>query len=207
MMTVLVMAGGRGRRLKAKVEKPLLDLCGKPLICWVLDALKKSLHIGSIIVVTSIYTPETSKVVRRLGFKVLEAPGKGYLADIHYAVKKLRLRGPVMVTSADLPLLKSKTVSLIIERFMESSKPALSVMVPLSLCTKLGFNSDLTLNINGKTVVPAGINILTAEMIDLEEIPEEKLILELEELAVNINTMEDLKNAERALYKALRTGQ
>jgi len=206
-MTALVMAGGRGRRLKAKVEKPLLDLCGKPLICWVLDALKKSLHIGSIVVVTSIYTPETSKVVGRLGFKVLEAPGKGYLADIHYAVKKLRLKGPVMVTSADLPLLKSKTVSLIIEHFMESGKPALSVMVPLSRCTKLGFNPDLTLNINGKTVVPAGINILTAEMIDLEEIPEEKLILELEELAVNINTMEDLKNAERALYKALRTGQ
>jgi len=201
VIKALIMAGGRSQRLKANVEKPLLALCGKPLICWVLDALKKSPHINRVVVVTSIHTPKTSRVARRLGVEVLEAPGKGYIADLHHAVKRLKLRGPVMIVSADLPLLKSETVSLIIERFMESGKPALSVMVPLSLCIRLGFNPDLTLNVNGRLLVPAGINIMTYEMIDLKDIPEEKHILELEELAANINTMEDLKIAEQMVSR------
>ena len=196
-VTVLVMAGGRGRRLKANVEKPLLNLHGKPLIRWVLDALKGSRHVGRIIVVASRHTPETLKAALKFGVEVLKAPGKGYLADIHYTVRRLGLKGPIMVVSCDLPLLRSETVSLIVERFMESGKPALSVMVPLGLCVRLGFSPDLTLNVDGRLLVPAGINIVTAEMIDLDEIPEERLVLELEELAANINTVRDLKVAGR----------
>jgi len=44
-MDALVMAGGKGARL-GKDEKPLTNLCGKPLIQYVLEALL--VHLTSI---------------------------------------------------------------------------------------------------------------------------------------------------------------
>lgn len=202
---VLIMAGGRGERLKIKIEKPLLTFHGKPLIVWVLDALKNSLYIGRIIIVTSKYTPKTLKKAKRLGVEVLEAPGEGYIADIHYAIRKLKFNGPVMIVSADLPLLKSETLNLIVKHFKDSDKPALSVMVPLNLCKKLGFIPDQIINTAEGPLVPVGINIIKAEMIDLNEIPEERLILELEELTANINTIRDLEIVKRMFLKLCKT--
>ena len=51
----------------------------------------------------------------------------------------------------------------------------------------------------GSLLVPAGINILDGEMIDEREIEEEKMVLNVEEAAVNVNTAGDLKVAERLL--------
>lgn len=42
MIYAIVMAGGRGTRLKVNVEKPLFKLHGKPLIKYVLDNISSS---------------------------------------------------------------------------------------------------------------------------------------------------------------------
>ena len=48
MIYAIVMAGGRGTRLKVNVEKPLFKLHGKPLIKYVLDNISSSkLVVGS----------------------------------------------------------------------------------------------------------------------------------------------------------------
>ena len=196
---VLVMAGGKGERLKTLGEKPLLRLHGKPMIQYVVEALMKTRNVGRIIVVTSRYTRKTADAVKRLQVEVLEAPGRGYVADVQYAVRRLGLKGPVMVVSADLPLLSPTLLGRVIDRFKRCSKPALSVMIPRELCERLGLTPDLTLQVEGSLLVPAGINILEGEMIDKEEIEEEKMVLNVEEAAVNVNTTSDLKVAERLL--------
>jgi adenosylcobinamide-phosphate guanylyltransferase len=38
MVTALVMAGGKGTRMKLAEEKPLINVCGKPVIEYVLTA-------------------------------------------------------------------------------------------------------------------------------------------------------------------------
>ena len=46
MIYAIVMAGGRGTRLKVDVEKPLFKLHGKPLIKYVLDNISSSGHFA-----------------------------------------------------------------------------------------------------------------------------------------------------------------
>ena len=45
MIYAIVMAGGRGTRLKVDVEKPLFKLHGKPLIKYVLDNISSSISM------------------------------------------------------------------------------------------------------------------------------------------------------------------
>ncbi|MGP3667938.1 MAG: NTP transferase domain-containing protein [Candidatus Bathyarchaeota archaeon] len=198
-VNVLVMAGGKGKRLKAEGEKPLLKLNGKPLIQYVIEALKKVAMVDRIVVVTSKYTPKTASMARSLQVEVLETPGDGYVADLRYAVEKLNLKGPVMLVSADLPLISHEILSMVIEYFKQCGKPALSVMVPYQVFEKLGLIPSLTLNVNGNLLVPAGINIVTGEMMGNGEIEEERMVLNVEEVAVNVNTVEDLKVAKKLL--------
>ena len=64
------MAGGRGTRLNSKVEKPLYDLNGKPLIEYVLDNFRAS-GVDKIIVALSPHTPITKRFLQDLNFKEL----------------------------------------------------------------------------------------------------------------------------------------
>lgn len=41
----LIMVGGKGKRIGLSVEKPLIPFLGKPLVDWVVDAVKSSKKI------------------------------------------------------------------------------------------------------------------------------------------------------------------
>ncbi|MCP8316877.1 MAG: nucleotidyltransferase, partial [archaeon] len=55
--------------------------------------------------------------------------GKDYKLDLREAVKKLKL-GHVITVSADIPLLKGKTIDIIIKHYEICGKPVMAVMVP-----------------------------------------------------------------------------
>ncbi|GAA5819881.1 MAG: NTP transferase domain-containing protein [Methanobrevibacter sp. CfCl-M3] len=59
MIISILMAGGKGTRLKADVEKPLLRFQDKALIDHVIQTLFKSKHIDEVIVAVSPNTPKT----------------------------------------------------------------------------------------------------------------------------------------------------
>ena len=48
-LVALVMAGGRGSRMKLRFEKPLLDVGGKPMIEHIVDALKNAEEVDNVI--------------------------------------------------------------------------------------------------------------------------------------------------------------
>ena len=83
-IVALVMAGGKGTRMKLAEEKPLIDVCGKPVIEYVLAALKEPKKIDRIIVATRTSTPKTAELMKEFGVKVLETPGKDYVSDMGY---------------------------------------------------------------------------------------------------------------------------
>jgi len=197
-VTALVMAGGKGTRMKSEEEKPLLRICGKPLIEYVLNALREAKKVNEIIVAVSESTPKTASMAKRFSVKVVKTPGQGFCLDAQYAIKKLKLN-TVLTISADLPLIRGEVINEVIERYEQCGKPALAVMVPLAMCTRLGLDVDYVFEVNGRRLVPVGINVVDGKRIDEDTLEEEIFILQREEIAVNINRLEDLKIAKRFL--------
>ena len=118
---------------------------------------------------------------------------------MQYAIKKLKL-DTVLTVSADLPLITSELIDEIVERYERCGKPALTVAVPTETRQKLGLSSDYVFELKGRSLVPAGINVIDGERIDEGELEEETFVTDIKELAVNVNTSKDLKIAER-LFK------
>jgi adenosylcobinamide-phosphate guanylyltransferase len=202
LVTALVMAGGKGTRMKLTVEKPLIDVCGKPSILYVLAALKEAKKIDRIIVATSTNTPKTTALMKEIDVEVLQTPGKDYVSDMGYTVQTLKL-GVFLGISADLPLVKGEMVDEIATRYAVAGKPALTVAVPIEIKTKLGMGVEYSFKTDdGRDVVPVGINVIDgSKRYGDEWLDQDIFVLPYEELAVNINTVQELQLAEQMLSK------
>jgi adenosylcobinamide-phosphate guanylyltransferase len=199
-ITALIMAGGKGSRLKASQEKPLIKLNGKPVISYVLSSLKQAKNIDNIIVSVSENTPQTTKFLSKLRISIIKTPGRNFVYDMAYAIKKLSLK-TVLVIGSDLPLITGKIIDQIIEKYKDSNKSALNVVVPLKTRIQLGLSRAYEFDLNNEKVVPAGINIINGAKIDNEELDEEILLLKKKEVALNINTLDDLIIAKNLISK------
>ena len=195
-MDALVMAGGRGSRLKMG-EKPLVSLFGRPLIDYVVLALEESL-VDRIFISTTENVPSTRKWAEERDLYVLETGSYGYVPDMIEAVVKSGVKEPIMVIMADLPLVTPEIIDQIIEVYEKRREPALSTHTPLSLHSRLGRRPDSLFNYRGQLIVPAGINVLKGAEIEKEQ-EDFHLIMERMELAVNVNVPEDLMLCEKIM--------
>jgi adenosylcobinamide-phosphate guanylyltransferase len=205
MVTALVMAGGKGTRMKLAEEKPLIKVSGKPVIEYVLAALKQAKKIDKIIVATSTTTPKTTALMKQLGIQVIQTPGKDYVSDMGYTVQTLKL-GVFLAIAADLPLVKSGMIDSVVERYEQCGKPALTVAVPLEVKAKLGMSIEYSFKTDdNRDVVPVGINVIDgSKRYGDEWLDQDIYILNHEELAVNINTVQELQLAEHMLAGQLK---
>lgn len=195
-MDALVMAGGRGSRLKMG-EKPLVTLFGRPLIEYVTTALQDS-SVQRILVATTDNVPKTREWAEERELKVIETAGRGFVADMVSAIQAARIIDPVLIIMADLPLVTSDLIDDIIEIYEERPEPALSTHTPLGLHSRLGRRPDSLFNYCGQLIVPSGINVLDGADIEKEQ-EDYHLIMERMELAVNVNVAEDLKLCEKIM--------
>lgn len=202
MVTALVMAGGKGTRMKLAVEKPLINVCGKSSIEYVLAALKDAKKIDETIVATTCVTPKTTALMQQLGVKVIQTPGQDYVSDMGYTVQTLKL-GVFLAIAADLPLVKPKMIDEIVERYEKCGKPALTVAVPIEVKTRLGMGVEYSFKTDdGCEVVPVGVNVIDGNKRYGDEwLDQDIFVLDYEELAVNINTVAELQLAEQLLAK------
>ena len=172
------------------------------MIKRVLAALENAKKVDEIVVAVSKNTPKTAKTMEGFPVKVLRTPGKDYVSDTQYAIKKLRLN-TVLTISADLPLITSEIVDEVIEYYERCGRQALAVMVPAETRERLGLRLDHILELRGARLVPAGMNVIDGRWIDEEELEEEVLVIDREEVAVNVNTPRDLTIAESTLKRAI----
>ena len=201
-MTALVMAGGKGSRLAFSEEKPLLSVDGKPVVACVLDALLGAKRVDSVVVAVSCRTPKTAAFVRGFPVRVVETPGGGYIPDMQFVIKELGL-GAVLAIVSDLPLITHEVIDDVVERYELCGKPALTVAVPIETKTKLGAGVDYAFEAEGRTLVPTGINLIDGKLIDGGWMEQEVYVLEKDEVAVNVNTAEELRLAERLAKKII----
>lgn len=199
-VTALVMAGGKGSRMALLKEKPLILVGGKPVIEHVLNALKNAKKVDSVVVAISDYTPETAKLISKFQVSVIKTPGKEFVSDMGYAVRALQLQ-TVLAIGADFPLITAAVIDDIVTYYEQCGKPALSVAVSMATKEKLGLSGKYVFEFNGKLVVPAGINVIDGRRIDEEELEEATCVLDRKEVAVNINTVRELRIAEELLQK------
>jgi len=199
-ITALVMAGGKGTRMKLPLEKPFISVFGKHSIEYVLTALKRAKKINRIVVATTDVTPKTTALMKELGVEVIQTPGKDYVSDMGYTVQTLKL-GVFLGVSADLPLVKGEMIDEIVTRYEQCGKPALTVAVPIEVKTELGMGVEYSFKTDdGKDVVPVGINVIDgSKRYGDEWLDQDIFVVNHPELAVNINTVQELALAERLL--------
>lgn len=200
-MDALIMAGGSGSRMGKSCEKPLIKVLGKPMVEWVVKAVMESGAVSRAIVTVTRRTVKTGEEASKLPVEVMETPGLGYIEDYKYAIKKLKL-SEVLILPSDLPLIRGGTLREVVDHYRRSGKPALSVAVPLNVYEKLNLRPEYVFEVNGKLVSPAGVNVIDGRRVDEEVIEEEVLVMDKEELAVNVNTFNELKLAEKLMRKA-----
>lgn len=196
------MAGGRGSRMKLPIEKPLLEINGRKLIEYTLDALEGSRYVDQIYIAASNNGPDTVKWLEGCARNVIvvNTAGDGYVSDMVYAIRKAGIKGPVLIVMADMPLITPGLLDEVITLYNEVPQPALSVYNLLSVCRSKGLRPDTVFNKDGRLIVPSGINILDADNIH-EEQDDYNYILNNHKIAVNVNTIEDLEICSRLMGK------
>ncbi len=122
-----------------------------------------------------------------------------------YTVQTLKF-GVFLAIAADLPLVKPEMIDAVVERYEQCGKPALTVAVPLEVKAKLGMSIEYSFKTDDNCdVVPVGINVIDgSKRYGDEWLDQDIYILNHEELAVNINTVQELQLAERMLAEKLK---
>jgi len=198
-MVTLIMAGGKGKRFGGKTEKALTKLLGKPLIQWVIEATKAAEKISEVYVIATDQTPKTLEAVSNIGVKVIKTEGKGYHEDLQQAILDSGMEYPVLAISADMPLLTGEFLDHVISHYWKAGKPALTVLVPIEACRRHGVEPTSLYPYDGKSYAVSGLNVVDGRKISEGEQEQEVLISDRIEIAININTRQDLKAAERYL--------
>ena len=205
-IVALIMAGGKGTRFGGDTEKPMAQFMGKPLIRRVIEATKESKRIAETYVAVTSYSPKTAQEAAEATVKIVETDGQGYHADLQQAIQDANLKCPVLIVSADLPLLNGEFLDEIISRYEESGKPALAVLIPEEAFIEYGVSAASPYEHEGKMYAVSGINVIDGQRI-LEEQEQEVLVSSRPEAVFTVNSLEDLETAKNYLLRTKRASK
>ena len=122
-VTAVLLAAGQGTRMKSDLPKVLHPLCGKPMLWHILEALKTATTEKPVVIV-GYGAKEVRKYVGDSAECVLQEP---QLGTAHAALQaESVLRGKtdyVIVTYADMPLLRGETFNQLVETQRLNSGP------------------------------------------------------------------------------------
>jgi len=119
--TVLVMAAGRGTRMRSSLPKVLHPVCGRPMVEWVIDAAREA-GAGEVVCITrpgdgvAEGLPEgVTLAEQRAG----EGTGAAILAARHSAAAE----GTVVILSGDHPLISAELIAQLVATHAASRRP------------------------------------------------------------------------------------
>ncbi len=123
-IAVIILAAGKGERMKSSLPKILHPLCGRPMVSYVFD-LVKSLGMRNVITVLGHKHEETREFIPP-GIKVAVQKKLIGTADAIKAAAPLlkNFKGTVVILYGDVPLLKKETLKKLIKCHVENKADA-----------------------------------------------------------------------------------
>lgn len=112
---VVILAGGKGTRMKQSLPKVLLPLLEKPIIFWTLDLINK-LKIKNIIIVTGYQASQVEKEIARGGYKagfMRQVKPLGTANALKIALKRVdkKIKNVFVVYGDDSALYRPQTIN------------------------------------------------------------------------------------------------
>ena len=193
-----VMCGGRASRMKkAGMEKPLLKVNGVSMVERVVSALASSDRFARIVAATSPNTPKTNKFLKSKGIETIETAGEGYSQDLSQLLSKLKPQ-KVMAVPGDIPLLNSHIVNEILNSIAnrQEHEPAISIIIKKGFVERIGVKPSIIVL---DQYCHSGITIFNTVAVGTEPVKEHYLVMNRKEIALNVNTKEELELAEKLL--------
>src|SRR3954453_2916434 len=120
--TVVIMAAGKGTRMRSTVPKVLHPVCGKPMVEWVVDAARGA-GAGRVVAVTrpgdgvAEGLPEEVAVAEQV-------EGEGTGSAVLAAKSALEPGAPVLILSGDHPLVSSDLIGQLVRTHLEENAAA-----------------------------------------------------------------------------------
>jgi adenosylcobinamide-phosphate guanylyltransferase len=220
MINCVLMCGGKGSRLNpnsiAKIEKPLLELKNKSLIEYMIEAIQNSKKNFKIYAAVSNNTVKTKEFLRSRYFNVVtlvETTGNGFSIDYLNVLRFFKgkenkekngtrdfVNKKILFLPADLPLISSKTIDEITD--LKQIYPSITIVVDKKIFIQNNFvPSSFVTEISKIDHCFTGISLLdfhaVAGLEYVDQIREVPIIMNNLELVYNINTIGDLKRAEK----------
>jgi bifunctional UDP-N-acetylglucosamine pyrophosphorylase / glucosamine-1-phosphate N-acetyltransferase len=127
-LAVVIMAAGKGTRLKSRRPKVLHEIGGKPLLTHVIAAAARIVAPTDIFLVVGHQAERVEAAVAHMGVKfVLQAEQLGTGHAIQCAREAIAIYDDVLVLSGDVPLLRPETIELL-WRFHRSEDAAMTIL-------------------------------------------------------------------------------
>jgi len=206
-MQALINAGGKGTRMGAcGVEKPMHIIGGKPVVGRVVDALSGSRNVNRILVSVSDNTPETERYLKGIGVETIKTSGEDFVEDLHESFRTLS--GKFIITCpSDLPFITTAELDKFMAAFNAKKMESLIALVDRKAFEELNIKPSYTRDYYGSNRVVSGVSIMDREKTLAGEYLHESFYeTECMELAVNVNTPEELEQARKIMDRiATRT--
>ena len=202
MIAAVVMCGGIASRMQQQqggIEKPLLKVEGIAMVERVISALAGSDRFDRIVAAVSPNTHKTNEFLKSKGIETIETAGEGYSQDLSCMLSKLRPQ-KVMAVPGDIPLLNSQTVNEILNNIINDNRqeqePAISIILEKGFVEKIGVKPSIVLM---NQYCHSGITVFNTMAVGTEPVQERYLVMNRKEIALNVNTKEELELAEKLL--------
>ena len=109
----VILAGGEGKRMQSELPKPMNEVLGKPMLRWVIDAVRAA-GVNDICVVTGYKKEITEDYLRSLPFEtetVFQSERLGTGHAVMMAEEFLRRKGgDVVILCGDAPFMDAGTI-------------------------------------------------------------------------------------------------
>jgi len=204
----VVMCGGRASRMQQQqqgegIEKPLLKVDGVAMVERIISALASSNRFDRILAAVSPNTPKTKEFLKSKGIETIETAGEGYSKDLSRLLSKLKPQ-KVIIVPGDIPLLNSQIVNEILNTVdnhyddrQEEQEPAISIVLEKGFVEGIGVKPSIVLM---NQYCHSGITIFnTMVVVSTKPVKECYFVMNRREIAVNVNTKEELELAEKLL--------
>ncbi|MFL6526176.1 MAG: NTP transferase domain-containing protein [Nitrososphaera sp.] len=197
-MIAVIMCGGKASRMQqGGIEKPILKVDGVTMVERVIFALASSNKFDKVVAAVSPNTPATNLFLKSRGIETIETSGEGYSIDLSYVLSYLKPL-KVMIIPCDMPLLNSQVVNEIfsvVQDLLEQKPAAVSIMLEKRFVERIGVKPSIVLD----QLCHSGITIFNTTTIGTEPVEERYLVMNQKEIAVNVNTKEEMELAEKLL--------